>query len=392
LIAKLTLISCAVFGQRDPTSAGDGHLRSWFFTRIHHENTMTRTLLTALILTTLTLTACGQDVGEGGCTVDADCSVGDVCTQTTGECSPAPAGSCANAAECAEGERCEGASASTRGMCVMPAPSCADQADPNAFCAAKAPNTICDMTARVCVRDPNAPACVTSADCGADKVCTTLGGAAQCVSADCSLQPAIFCNNVQAGTVCDMATKRCVMGASSGEPTYVMILDVSSGPASCESFTAEGLRDAGADITSIELADPFGDPLAYGRAVSYTQGTGQVDAGDMSVFDGTPRDLDQRGCPTDGFTQGSVVSLGCGGALFVDFIVGANRPLELRSDMLITVGEYAPVCRDPNASPVGSDKYVVYLCDVPAGEQPTAANCATALDSPKGGDSFWRIP
>jgi hypothetical protein len=349
---------------------------------------MARTILTALILLAISSLACVIVDEWGECDINGDCSDGYACDVETLECVLAPEGSCASSQDCALGAYCAGITEEgERGTCVKF--SCVDERDPDAYCAMEAPNTICDMAAKVCVRDPNAPACVTSADCGADKVCTTLGGSAQCVSADCSLQPTTFCDNVQPGTVCDMATKRCAAQPAES-PRYVMIQDMSMG-ASCDSMTEGGLRDAGSDITYIELYDKFDEIAGYGRAVRYAQGDGGVDTTSAGIFDGAARPLESDGCPAGGLSQQSVVSLGCGGALFVEFIGAGGGAVKLVSGFHVRVGEYGPYCATPDGE-LGADRYTVLLCDVLAqGATPTAADCTAQLGAAIAGPGLFTI-
>jgi hypothetical protein len=94
------------------------------------------------------------------------------------------------------------------------------------------------------------------------------------------------------------------------------------------------------------------------------QGSGQVDTRFINVFSGEQSALDGQGCPLDGFTTETVVSLGCGGALFVDFLGPEANAVEFVSGLDVIVGEYGPHCVVPDGG-LGADRYTVFLCDPP---------------------------
>jgi len=96
-----------------------------------------------------------------GCTADADCGSGEVCT--AGECVPDTSGGCTSDADCATGETC------TNGECV---PATTGGCTSDADCA-----TGETCTNGECMANTNG-GCTSDADCAAGETCTN----GQCVS------------------------------------------------------------------------------------------------------------------------------------------------------------------------------------------------------------------
>lgn len=288
-------------------------------------------------MTVASILACGGDPSlQEECVLDDDCSFG-VCDTETGFCVE----TCQSDSECPRGEICD----------VRP----------------NAPGT----TDKVCQADPNNNnnnnnnQCQDNEDCNAGEACVN----GSCVPT--TPQEEIY--------------------------RYIMIEDTSSGSNSCESRTANGLKDAGSDIFAVELLDSQGQVIGYGEAIDYKQGSGEVDTTDFGIFDGNPRNVDQRQCPAatpdnSSFRVDSVVSLGCGGYLLLSFKGANGRPVNLANGMEIFVGEYAPICNKNGGSSTGSDRYTVNVCtDTESAANQDVRSCTRRLGMPIGGNGTFRI-
>lgn len=291
-------------------------------------------LFSALLIATLTggmftLSGCPEDEA---CTTNEDCATGETCNTETSLCE---AGGCANDAACTTaGELCfgEDEAAGTLGECRAPA-DCTEAADGAAYCAAQ----------------PDG-----------------------------------------AGKVCDAATKTCVVPAPTDEYRYILIEDVSMGGDSCNSTAGvPALPDPGADIMWVKLDNAAGEEIGNGKTVSFNEGTTQTAEPNgykmaSVVLDGTAPELGADLCPTsegNRFNPNTVVSLGCGGSLFVEFVGDAGAEILIENTNQISVGEYAAFCNAAGGNPMGSDRYDVYLCRTAVGAQPTKADCGTKLNS-----------
>jgi hypothetical protein len=349
---------------------------------------MNRSILTALTALTMLTASCGEEENtKPACSTNAECGEGGTCNTSSGACTYTA--SCMTQADCAAGERCYAASETQRGTCFVPL--CAEQANPDTFCDALIDDTRCDVASNMCV-PKNSVDCATSSECSADQVCADVGRPLNiCVSADCSVQPATFCEGVSRGATCDAITKRCVEPAPPISDRYAMIQDVSTDPAICNMSMRGGLRDAGTDLVYVEAYD-LQVKTVSATTVRYIQGSGAADATDASIFDGAAPERDNNGCPRDGFTRSTALSLGCGGALFVEFIYDTGASLSLSRGVGLSVGVYSPFCPKEDDDTPRSGQYIVSLCDVPAGEQPSPANCTRKLElEPTEGSAVWNL-
>jgi hypothetical protein len=288
-------------------------------------------LFSALLVATLTggmftLSGCPE---ETDCTVDADCATGETCNTETSTCE---VGGCADDAACTTaGELCfgEDEAAGTLGECRAPA-DCSEAANPNEFC-----------------------------------------------------------NAATAGQVCNLTSKMCEVPAPTDEYRYILIKDVSTGAAACDSNPAAGGSDPGSDIMWAILNDGQGQEVGYGKSAKFEAGTSDGDANTYNkpetVLTGESPAIDADLCPAEvdnkRFRDDSVVALGCGGKLFVEFI-GTDMMTTLVEDgFSVEVGEYAAFCNAAGGDPMGSDRYDVYLCRTEVGAMPTEADCATKLNT-----------
>lgn len=288
----------------------------------------------SVAMTVASIIACGGDpsLGEEECTLDIDCSFG-VCDNETGYC----VDTCLSDTDCLAGEICQtrpSAPGSTDKTC---------QADPDS--------------------NNNSGQCQDNEDCNADEVCLN--------------------------SVCTVTTPQNLY-------RYIQVLDTSSGDSSCNSTTSNGLKDAGSDIFSVELLDSQSQVIGYGRTLFYEEGTGEIDTTDYGIFDGSARNVDARQCPVaeggTSFRRDSVVSLGCGGYMIMEFVGSDRQAVNIDNGMTVVVGEYAPICNQSGGSSTGSDRYTVNVCtDNDSTSNGSDSSCTTSLGGSLGGNGDFTI-
>jgi hypothetical protein len=239
--------------------------------------------------------------------------------------------------------------------------------------------------------------CADDTDCAMGERCAPRASAPGSTDKICQPDPGGQCLR---DDECD-ADERCQSGACVQlEPTtvyrYILIQDVSSGDSACDSTSASGLKDAGADIFSVELSDAQGEVIGYGQAVDYSPGAGDVDTSDFGILNGQPLNLDARECPAAengaSFRADSVVSLGCGGHLLLNFAGIDDQAVNLENGAKIFVGEYAPICTISAGSAEGSDRYNVFIClDTQSAANASVTSCTRQLGSTRGGSGNFNI-
>lgn len=307
-------------------------------------------LLVGLTGTMFLAAGCPSDE-ETSCTTDSECAEGETCNAETNVCE-AKDTSCTDNSECTtEGELCLANADGSAKECRVPV-DCSEQADPAAYCAGQIEGF--DATTH-------------TASCDDSKMC--------------------------------VSTEKDVT-------RFVQILDKSMGDGSCMS-TSGGKSDAGSDIFDLQLLNADGEQIGFAKTVIYEPGSGapaytQADV----VFDGTPRDIsfydaDNPVCPAgtadkpaDRFRDDSVVSLGCDGSLFVEFVTAAGEPVLIEETHQVLVAEFGSYCSqgqdpsDPDFDPTlfGSDTWAAYVCKTKAtATEPAEENCTITLtDSDKG--------
>ena len=376
------------------------------------------------------------------CERDDECSGELLCDE--GTCTEA----CSEQAPCAGGDECV-VDDDGRALCepVEAPTTCADEDDPDAFCEAQQPGTSCQDRACVpvtannmmeggcqedaeCVSAGEGMICVDGmceAGCRQDDACgegeycdlDLLECAAQCEDFD-SCEIGEECAEVERGE--DAPIMLCVERASCADAIdqdqfceyelgvsgaaciddicqaeapeqlalAIQILDVSS-DAACMETRADGLGSPGADIIAVELLDAQGSIIGYANALAHLAGEGPNDFTSSVHIDGTPQALDLQGCPEaiddTRFRQDTVLSLGCGGDLIVEFLDPSGTPILLEDGMKIAVSEYAPICDIEDGDVEGQDRYGVFLCTVDEGmTQVTGDDCNFLLsEDPVGG-------
>ena len=101
----------------------------------------------------------------------------------------------------------------------------------------------------------------------------------------------------------------------------------------------------------------------------------------MAVLTGDASTLDTGGdniCPSDSFGPSTVVSLGCGGALVVEFTDGDGNTITLEKGQEVVVYEYGKqCCSDPDACP--NEHYSASICS-----SQSAADDITGADRTNG--------
>lgn len=244
--------------------------------------------------------------------------------------------------------------------------------------------------------------CESDEDCeSTDEAClpqaAQSGPSCQIIeSCDQASSPDAWCQRQQGSLRYACTNQSCQMVERAS--TVIQILDLTTGNA-C-SATREGLREPGADIVSLELFDADGVLIGHGRIEDVSFGAGDSDFISTAHLDGQEPAIDNGGCPLPNdagtrFRQDAVLSLGCGGYAFFQFIDASLDPIELAPGMTIGVSEYGPLCDDPDsADEQGEDRYEVYLCeDLDDDGQITNAECDRQISElPLGGYNFYDIP
>lgn len=295
---------------------------------------------------------CGNDIVEPGESCDdGNTEPLDGCSAT---CSNEPM-MCQTSEDCGDSKRCVESRATPGAfICGMPS-SCGslrDKTEQNNYCHSATPGTVCAPDSEA----PDTLICREPLDCSEatdpSAYCATqLGELLDYQAASCSATATPTCEVIEVGPRFD-----------EDERHYVLIHDFTDSDCDLP-------QDPGSDIMYVELDEPvldentgstFYNHLEWGTAVN-AQLSGAGLYSNLEVIDGTPPQLDMDGCPNYPpnmrFTEQTVVSLGCGGFMLVEF------DAELVNDMLVTVGEYAPYCNgDTSGSFTGTDQYDVFLC------------------------------
>ena len=211
---------------------------------------------------------------------------------------------------------------------------------------------------------------------------------------------------------------------------YVLIQDTTQ---SCDGSASDGdlpdVEDPGVDIAFVGLSDTneqdpslgqaFGTVYADGQVVKVIPGPGGLDndypgVGHLSaLFPADGGEPERRysatdGCPVDPPAPNNTFSLGCGGAILVEFrhngrrddgTVGERENLNPEHNKFIVVSEYNESCPSANIQPGNSipERLKVTYCSTGItidGANP--GSCATEMvsvtDSTNGGPSVFSFP
>lgn len=294
--------------------------------------------------------ACG-DNADTSCIADSDCAVGELCDSVTETC----ATECTTDAECAPGEICVDRAEQDGSICIADS-GCTTDAD----CAS---GETCNTDTGTC----EASSCTTDADCP-NGTCNTDTG--QCEAAGCTDN-----SDCASDQVCNSDTGMCETISTSYYFANIMDVSPTDSDALCISPSDE---DPGSDLfgVSITRTDGNGDTVEYwantmsADGVKATDEDGDTNAntdafgiinGDAPGISGT--------CP-DSFSDTTVVSLGCGGNILVEFVDADNNRIELMDGDTLNVYEYGGVC----SSQTEQDEWQVELCTATENEV-TGGNC-----------------
>lgn len=159
--------------------------------------------------------------------------------------------------------------------------------------------------------------------------------------------------------------------SNNGERVYdfFLIRDTTAGDG-CE------VADAGSDLQYVAISDFTGTIIGYASARDVALGDG-TEFTDVSVLDGNPPDF--AGECTDNFSDLSVFSLGCEGAILMQPLDGTGTPFSLLPfEHQIQVGEYGTQCGGS-----ADDTYEIYACEEGDGTL-AGSNCEFFLASGEG--------
>lgn len=144
------------------------------------------------------------------------------------------------------------------------------------------------------------------------------------------------------------------------EPTlyYVAAIQDTSAGEACEE------ADPGSDIFAVALETITGETLGYGSLVWEEFGPEANEYQNTSIFDGSAPSLEADDCPSD-FNADTVVALGCGGWIAVEFwdSEGNKIALDATADQQIRVYEYGGQCGTGSVV----DAYDLRICEDTAG-------------------------
>lgn len=253
--------------------------------------------------------ACGDD--DTSCLSDDDCGTGELCNFETEEC----AFDCSDDPDiCATGETCADRTEETGSICV--------EDDTN--------------------NDPNnEPECEISDDCEGEQVCEDNACVDPCEVGDCAEG---FACNTDTG-ICEEET------GPSGDFRFIRVLDDSAGADACEPSD----NDPGSDLYGIELITDDGN---FWAEVENADGivTDSNDFADAdTILDGNPPGLDGD-CPEGTFSD-SVVALGCGGDVIVEFRDANDDPVFFSAGDQVVVYEFGATCGGSDV-----DEYLTEVC------------------------------
>jgi hypothetical protein len=317
---------------------------------------------------------------DSPCSFDADCATGEVCLQP-----PAANSRCVSSCDndpsvCGDGERCTFRydSANFQRVCFPDDIPCTDSDD----CPIE---IVCNTDSGLCDLDPEFPDCTDDVHCSGDRVCRDEVCVEVCRrDSDC---PDNEVCNTDTGD-CEATTPRAYF--------IVEITDVTD-PATgaCES----GLEnDPGADLMSAEVLIDGLDPGIWARAVNWATAAPTDNTG-MNEYSTPPPHLIQGVAPSYDISAGrcpanyddsTILSLGCGGKVWVTFVVSGEDNIEIPADGTADMYVYehgAPLCGTNR-----DDHFKVELCeksfeDIASAVEPSDVDCTgPELISATGGE------
>jgi|GEM_PF-4133953 len=348
----------------------------------------------------------------GVCESDDFCVFGSICED--GACVE----TCVSSASCrVAGEACL---ARTQGSSVkycQPSPGCDALEDPTAYCSdvlgVHPTEVSCNEETGECEvyqRDPGSSCrfdeqcfgsvcedmvcttlCEEDADCSTNRVCETrLGDGDEkiCQIESCiyAPDPDYFCFQKLGDETAYCDFEGLCQRDISLTGQVIMVLDGSIGAPCSEEV---GGRSPGLDLTYAMVTDGFGDEvLGRGQVVAFEPGAGPQgnDFVEGAPFGSNTPPLTSidpdTGCVFPEGEQGlpELRSLGCGGAIALEFFSEQGAPIILDEEKLMLIGEYGPVCDERFSF---DDVSEVYLCRDPTEvrERQDMSSCDVLLDA-----------
>ncbi len=265
------------------------------------------------------IVACGETAAND-CLTSEDCAPDERCNLVSGECAFA----CDSDDECElDGEICDTDAGDGGGVCVLEEepdnnnnePECTSDADCD-----EAAGETCDTDTGMCVGG-DTPECADDTECGASEFCTEDG-------------------------TCER-----LFG-------YARITDVSD--TSDDSLCGDDLDDPGSDIFGVELRGADGESSfwadnVYDFDITHTGTLADAE----SVLTGDAPGIDADNCPEAGFSD-SVVALGCGGSVIVEFLDDSDQAVDILPGDDIVVYEYGSQCNNNDVQ----DEWTIEVCEL----------------------------
>ena len=309
--------------------------------------------------------ACGPTTGND-CEFDSDCATGEVCLQPTGDSNRCVTECTDDATVCAADEECAprfpNSGEGDRSACIPSDLECSvDTQCPegincgeDGFCAVNADEQMCE----------------SDEDCGADETCNLDTG--MCES-DATCESDEDCGQ---GETCNLDTGMC----EAGQLEYFVVEITDTTDPNSDACTSPSDEDPGSDIMTAEILVDGADAGIWAQAI------GWATTGDPKVQPVPPAHMTDRTAPTseisagtcpDTFDSSSLVSLGCGGKVWVVFASADGEvPISTDGTVDMFVYEYgAPLCGNDT-----SDTYQVELCDAPSRDDIANAEMPSDFD------------
>lgn len=196
--------------------------------------------------------------------------------------------------------------------------------------------------------------CTLDGDCDQGQACEVSECVPVCGSdADCGSAEVCLPGLTTERRVCQVTDDQDTVNV---ESRYALVRDSTDG-AGCET------TDPGSDLAFVVLEDLDGDVAGWGRAVKAGLGEEANDFSSYDHLDGDRPDWGADSCPE--FRDSTIVSLGCGGYVAIEFVDENGEDVQARSGVQqIRLGEHGAQCDDGD----DLDRYEVLLC--PGAEQP----------------------
>lgn len=276
---------------------------------------------------------------------------------------------CTTSEDCAEGQTCNVNS----NTCEETSSSCSD-------------DTACMGNGEYCLGEGDNKVCRMPTSCGELDASISASYCANQLSGFNAEKEIAFCD-----TTTDADTPTC-QSKDKLEYRVISVTDFSNlqadgsvDDAMCiTSVTPQGVKDPGTDLISVSLLDADNETIGFAKAVEFEVGTGAPDFVDFeTIFDGIARPAsDFTGvCPARKevggenlkFREDSVLTLGCGGALYVEFLGSdGNVVLIDPATHKIEVTEFGPYCNSADGTvddtKFGTDKFGISLCATVVGD------------------------